>query len=81
MWNRLLEAFVVVLAEKGYPGLTLADVARHAGMARNSIYRYAPDKQALREHQRRRASFRRRLVRPLIQTGTGPPTERPLRPE
>lgn len=47
MWGRLLDAFGELLAEKGYADLTLAEVAGRAGMARNTIYNYAHDKEAL----------------------------------
>ncbi|GAA2094944.1 TetR family transcriptional regulator [Microlunatus panaciterrae] len=47
MWTRLLDAFADAMAEVGYPDLTLADVAARAGMARNTIYNYVPDKEAL----------------------------------
>lgn len=47
METSLLDAFGDLLAEQGYAKVTLADVAARAGMARNTIYNYAPDKQAL----------------------------------
>lgn len=47
MWGRLLDAFGELLAEKGYADLTLAEVAGRADMARNTIYNYAHDKEAL----------------------------------
>lgn len=47
MASNLLDAFGDLLAEQGYSKVTLADVAARAGMARNTIYNYAPDKQAL----------------------------------
>jgi len=47
MWSRLLEAFEGVLATKPYDDVTLADVAAAAGIARNTIYNYAPDKATL----------------------------------
>lgn len=36
-----------LLYERGYDALTLADVARSAGMARTAIYNYFPDKESL----------------------------------
>lgn len=47
MWNGLLDAFGDALAEIGYGELTMAQIAQRAGMARNTIYNYAPDKEAL----------------------------------
>src|ERR1700712_753207 len=47
MWSQLLDSFGDLLADKGYADLTLADVAARAGMARNTIYNYATDKEAL----------------------------------
>ena len=47
MWGSLLDAFGELLAERGYADLTLAEVAARAGMARNTIYNYAGDKEAL----------------------------------
>lgn len=47
MRTRLLDAFGEALAEIGYADLTLAEVASRAGMARNTIYNYVPDKEAL----------------------------------
>lgn len=47
MWSQLLDAFGDLLADKGYADMTLADVAARAGMARNTIYNYVTDKEAL----------------------------------
>ncbi|MET0692889.1 MAG: TetR/AcrR family transcriptional regulator [Propionibacteriaceae bacterium] len=47
MWSQLLDAFGDLLADKGYADMTLAEVAARAGMARNTIYNYADDKEAL----------------------------------
>ena len=47
MEGRLLDALGELLHERGYDAITLADVAARAGMARNSVYGYAADKQAL----------------------------------
>jgi len=46
-WTRLLDAFGELMAEVGYAGLTLAQVAERAGMARNTTYGYVADKEAL----------------------------------
>ncbi|MCY0986546.1 TetR/AcrR family transcriptional regulator [Nannocystis sp. ILAH1] len=46
-WQRLREGFIRAVHEEGYGALTLAAIARHAGIARNTIYNYAPTKDAL----------------------------------
>lgn len=46
-WARLVRATDELLAEKGTDAVTLADIAVRAGMARNTVYNYAPDKAAL----------------------------------
>ncbi|WP_095982325.1 TetR/AcrR family transcriptional regulator [Melittangium boletus] len=46
-WRRLRDSFLEVMAEEGYAALSLASVARRAGIARNTIYNYAPTKDAL----------------------------------
>lgn len=43
----LFDSFRNLLYERGYDGLTLADVARDAGLARTAIYNYFPDKSSL----------------------------------
>lgn len=47
MQTRLLDAFGDLVHEKGYAELTLAEVAGRAGMARNTVYNYVQDKEAL----------------------------------
>jgi AcrR family transcriptional regulator len=47
MRTQLLDAFASLLHEVGYADVTLADVAARAGMARNTIYNYFDDKEAL----------------------------------
>lgn len=47
VWKRLRDSFLAAMAEEGYGALSLASVARRAGIARNSIYYYAPTKDAL----------------------------------
>ncbi|MCA9663039.1 MAG: TetR/AcrR family transcriptional regulator [Myxococcales bacterium] len=46
-WRRLRAGFLRAVDEEGYGALTLASIARHAGIARNTIYNYAPTKDAL----------------------------------
>src|SRR5690606_26394993 len=43
----LYEAFGRLLYERGYDALSLAEVAREAGLARTAIYNYFPDKESL----------------------------------
>ncbi len=44
---RVLDAWHDLLAERGYGAVTLAEVARRAGLSRSALYRYAPDKLTL----------------------------------
>ncbi|MCA9681361.1 MAG: TetR/AcrR family transcriptional regulator [Myxococcales bacterium] len=46
-WARLQVSFLEVLQERGFAALSLAEVARRAGVARNTIYNYATDKHGL----------------------------------
>ena len=39
-----LDAAVALFLERGYRNVTLADIAAAIGLARNSLYRYVPDK-------------------------------------
>jgi AcrR family transcriptional regulator len=45
--RRVLKAWGELLAGNGYGETTVADVASRAGLARSSVYRYFPDKEAL----------------------------------
>jgi AcrR family transcriptional regulator len=47
MRGRVFDAFSQLLYERGYDALTLADIAKSAGMARTAIYNYFPDKETL----------------------------------
>lgn len=47
IWRRLRDGFLRAVDEEGYGALTLASIARHAGVARNTIYNYAATKDAL----------------------------------
>ena len=47
VWASLLGAWNTLLSEKSYEAITLADIAGAAGLARNSVYRYARDKNEL----------------------------------
>ncbi len=45
--RRVLDAWGELLAGRGYGETTVGDVANRAGLARSSVYRYFPDKEAL----------------------------------
>lgn len=47
MMGKLLDAFGDLLHDEGYAEVTLAQVAARAGMARNTVYNYVGDKEAL----------------------------------
>ncbi len=39
-----IDAAIALFLERGYRNVTLADIAAEIGLARNSLYRYVPDK-------------------------------------
>lgn len=45
--DRLLDAYGELVRAKGYEGVSLADVASQAGLARTAIYNYFPDRESL----------------------------------
>lgn len=45
--DKLLDAFGELIMTKGYDGVSLADVAQQAGLARTAIYNYFPDRETL----------------------------------
>src|SRR5438067_1696161 len=45
--TRVLDAWGSLVAENGYSDTTVGQVAEKAGLARSSVYRYFPDKEAL----------------------------------
>lgn len=46
--RRILDAAGQVFAERGVAGASMGDVARQAGCSRGTVYRYFPDRDALR---------------------------------
>lgn len=47
MYDKLLDAFGKLLMSKGYDGMSLADVAALAGLARTAVYNYFTDRESL----------------------------------
>jgi AcrR family transcriptional regulator len=45
--DRLLDAWSALVREKGYDGVTLAEVASQVGLARTAIYNYFPDRESI----------------------------------
>lgn len=45
--EKIFDALARLMYERGYDGVSLADVAEAAGLARTAIYNYAPDKETL----------------------------------
>lgn len=72
----VLDAAVALFVERGYNNVSLGDVAAEVGLARNSIYRYVPDKARLL------VEWYRRVVPETIATwesataGEGTPAQR-----
>lgn len=46
-WQSITEALRELLTEREYDSITLGQIAAKAGVARNTLYNYAPDKSAL----------------------------------
>ncbi|MCY1144378.1 helix-turn-helix domain containing protein [Actinoplanes sp. Pm04-4] len=47
VWAGLAEAMRELLLERDYESITMGHIAARAGLARNTLYNYAPDKSAL----------------------------------
>jgi AcrR family transcriptional regulator len=45
--DRLLDAFGSLVLERGYTGLSFADIAQAAGLARTAVYNYFPDLESM----------------------------------
>lgn len=43
----VFDAAIALFVERGYAAVTLADIAAKVGLARNSLYRYFPDKASI----------------------------------
>ncbi|OLF17179.1 TetR/AcrR family transcriptional regulator [Actinophytocola xanthii] len=56
VWADLAEAMRQLLLERHYDSITMGHIATRAGLARNTLYNYAPDKSALVLALARRAS-------------------------
>ena len=69
----VLEAAAEVFAEKGFPGVTILDVAEHANLTKGAVYFHFANKEALAEAVVK--EFYRRLpliVEPMLQLGLSP---------
>lgn len=72
----VFDAAMRLFTERGYAEVTLADIAAEVGLARNSLYRYFPDKaHILVRWLRRELPVRAQRARDVL-GGDGPPTER-----
>lgn len=72
----VLDAAVRLFSERGYSEVTIGDIAAEVGLARNSLYRYFPDKDHILL-----AWFRRELPGQVRRShellrGAGPPADR-----
>ncbi len=69
----VLESAAAVFAAKGFPGVTILDVAEHAGLTKGAVYFHFANKEALAEAVAQ--EFYRRLpliVEPALQLGLPP---------
>lgn len=72
----VVEAAVRLFLERGYPAVSLSDVASEVGLARSSLYRYVPDKAHLLVLWYRGAVERTIASWRQATTGEGPAIER-----
>lgn len=72
----VLDAAVRLFAERGYSHVSLGDIAAEVGLARNSIYRYVPDKVYLLVEWYRRAVPRTIATWQDATSGDGSPAQR-----
>jgi AcrR family transcriptional regulator len=69
--QRILDAAVEAFAEQGYSGTATSEIARRAGVAEGTIFRYYPTKKAqeIAFHAELRAQFRHTIaaaIHPLL---------------
>lgn len=72
----VLNAAIELFVERGYAEVGLADIAARVGLARNSLYRYVPDKSALLVEWYRRAIPETIGAWRAATAGDDPPAER-----
>ena len=75
-WAALTEALETLLATRSHEEITMASVAAAAGMARNTLYNYAPDKPSLIAAVTERASAELLARVTAIADGEGSPLQR-----
>ena len=75
-WAALTSALERLLAERSFDEITMASVASAAGMARNTLYNYAPDKASLVSAVTKRASAELLSEVTALAGGEGEPLER-----
>lgn len=76
VWGDIIGALHALLNERDYDTITLGHVAERAGLARNSLYRYAPDKTALMRAVAERVSAPTVTRIATIAAGSEPATAR-----
>ena len=72
----VLDAAVRLFTERGYAEVSLGDVAAEVGLARNSLYRYVPDKLHLLVEWYRRTVPETIAAREAAGAGDDDPAER-----
>jgi AcrR family transcriptional regulator len=74
----VFKSAIKLFIERGYNSVTMADIAHEVGLARNSLYRYFPDKAAIlvRWYRREMPHITSRAKASI--EGTGPPAARVL---
>jgi len=72
----VFEAAIRLFCEQGYAQVTMADIAADVGLARNSLYRYYPDKAHILLRWFRTELPRQSERSRALLAGEGPPAER-----
>ncbi|MEW5831033.1 MAG: helix-turn-helix domain-containing protein, partial [Chloroflexota bacterium] len=67
--NLLEQAFMEVVAEKGFQAVSVQDIAERAGINRATFYAHFPDKYALLDHSIRQM-FRQELEKRMLSVCT-----------